>query len=186
MKTRNPIFRKCRGRLGDFIARSGKDGSTILSFQPRSGKRRKFSPAQRTHQERFADAAAYGKGVMRDPSLKEAYQPVARRKRISVYNAAIRDYFHEPEIRDVDTSRYAGNAGEEMVIRAVDDVEVLRVHVFIRKNGEVLEEGDAVRERYNRTLWHYEAQRGLDIEGCIIEVQAEDRPGNVTVREFAL
>ncbi|MCJ2562760.1 MAG: hypothetical protein LN417_01550, partial [Candidatus Thermoplasmatota archaeon] len=107
-------------------------------------------------------------------------------KRISVYNAAIRDYFHEPEIRDVDTSGYAGNSGEDIVIRAVDDVEVVSVHVIIRKNGEVLEEGGAVREKYNKTLWHYEAQKDLDIEGCVIEVRAEDRPRNVTVRELVL
>lgn len=183
MKTWNIIFRNVRGRLGDLIARRGKDGSTILSLLPRFRKDRKFSPAQRAHQERFADAAAYGKGARRDPSLREAYEPVARKKRISVYNAAIRDYFHMPEIRSVDTSGYAG---KEMVIRAVDDVEVLRVHVIIQKNGEVLEEGDAVREKFNATLWHYVAQKDLEIEGCIIEVQAEDRPGNVTVREFAL
>lgn len=186
MKVRNPIFKNVRGRLGDLIARRGKDGSTILSFLPRFRKDRKFSPAQRAHQERFADAAAYGKGVRRNLSLREAYEPVARKKRISVYNAAIKDYFHEPEIRDVDTSGYAGNPDEDIVIRAVDDVEVLRVHVIIRKNGEVLEEGDAVREKYNKTLWHYEVQKDLGIEGCLIEVHAEDRPGNMTVKEFAL
>jgi len=186
MRTKNPILKDVRGRLANLIARRGKDGSTILSILPRFRKNRKFSPAQLTHQERFADAAAYGKRVMSDPSLREIYEPVARKKRISVYNAGIRDYFHKPEIRNIDPSGYTGNAGEEIVIRAVDDVDVVRVHVIIKRNGEVLEEGDAVREKYNRTLWHYKAQKDLDTEGCLLEVRAEDRPGNATTKEIGL
>ncbi|MCJ2669439.1 MAG: hypothetical protein KAS60_07360 [Thermoplasmata archaeon] len=58
--------------------------------------------------------------------------------------------------------------------------------IIIKRNGEVLEEDDAVREKYNRTLWHYKAQKDLDTEGCLLEVRAEDRPRNVTTKEIEL
>ncbi|MCJ2557051.1 MAG: hypothetical protein LN415_08120 [Candidatus Thermoplasmatota archaeon] len=181
----NILLRFISGKLGGLVGRMWK-GRPYLSKAPTFPKNRKFSKMQMEHQERFQDAAAYAKGAIRDEASAGLYAVLAEKYRLTSYNVALRDFFRAPKVREIDASSYTGKRGEEIVIRAVDDVEVLRVHVIIRKNGEVLEEGDAVREKYNKTLWHYEAQKDLGIEGCLIEVQAEDRPGNVTVKEFAL
>lgn len=58
---------------------------------------------------------------------------------------------------------------------------MVRVHIAIRKEGETFEEGDAIRDRYNRTIWRYAPCEGSDVHGMTVEVHAIDRPGNVPV-----
>jgi len=186
MKVRgNILLRFISGKLGGLVGRMWKN-RPYLSKAPTFPKNRKFSKMQMEHQERFQDAAAYAKGAIRDEASAGLYAVLGEKYRLTSYNVALRDFFRAPEVREIYTSSYTGKQGEEMVIRAVDDVEVLRVHVIIKKDEAVLEEGAAVREKFNASLWHYVPQKDLEIEGCIIEVHAEDRPGNVTVREFAL
>ena len=62
------------------------------------------------------------------------------------YNVAVADWFHEPEIKDIDLSGWNGQAGQTIRIEAVDDVQVKQVTVVITdETGTVLEQGAAVQ-----------------------------------------
>ncbi|MFQ6106204.1 MAG: hypothetical protein ACE5QF_01245 [Thermoplasmata archaeon] len=40
------------------------------------------------------------------PDFACSTRPVAKKRRLSVYNVAISDYFHAPEVNDIDMSMY--------------------------------------------------------------------------------
>lgn len=65
-------------------------------------------------------------------------------------------------------------------------MEVVAVHVVLMKDGRVVEEGDAVRDEFNRTIWRYTTRENNGTEGMVVLVRAVDRPGNVTEKEIEL
>lgn len=166
-----------RGRIGNILARIWKN-RTYFSTIPSFPKNRKFSDQQIAHQDRFRDAAFYAKSVMKDDSLRMKYQPKAEKLQLTVYNVAIRDFFRPPKTKSINAEEYSGKPGDEIVIRVVDDVEVVRVHVVLKKNGEIVEEGDAVRDKFNAMLWRYAAKKENEPSGMMMEVCAFDLPGN--------
>ena len=54
----------------------------------------------------------------------------------TAYNLAVADYFGKPEILDIDISRWTGQAGQKIYIRAKDNFMVVRVRLVIRPNGQ--------------------------------------------------
>ena len=46
-------------------------------------------------------------------------------------NVAVADFFHAPEIEEVDLEGYSGKTGELIRVKARDDVQVTRVAVLI-------------------------------------------------------
>lgn len=185
MKVKKGFFSGMRGRIGDILARIWK-GRTYISTIPTFPKNRKFSKEQIAHQDRFRDAAFYAKAVMKDDSLRMKYEPKAEKLQLTVYNVAIRDFFRPPKIKSIIADQYSGKPGDEIVIRAIDDVEVVRVHIVLKKNGEVVEEGDAVRDRFNPTLWRYAAKKENEPSGTMIEGCAHDLPGHLTKKQVEL
>ena len=97
-----------------------------------------------------------------------------------LHHVAVRDFLRPPNVRDINVSGYTGKPGEDIVIRAVDDCEVVSVHIALANDGVLVEEGEAVRHPYNATLWRYTTTEENEIPGTVIEAQASDRPGNVT------
>lgn len=138
------------------------------------------------HQVRFRQATSYAKWLIDSGNIPEIYEVRAERKRLTVYNVAIKDFFNPPEVVYIDLQDYTGKAGEDIIVRALDDIEVVGVHVILRKDGEILEEGDAIRDEYNAVIWRYTTQKDNGIEGTAIEAYAMDRPGNVTKGEVEL
>jgi len=181
MKTdQNVVVRHASGKLGDqVVARSWK-GRPYLANIPKFPKNREFSEKQMSQQEKFMDAAAYAKGVTQLEEPPETYVNEAEIHRLTEYNIAMRDYLKPPNVRDIGIDGYTGQPGEEIVIRAVDDCEVVSVHVAITRDGVLVEEGEAYRDPLNATLWRYTTTEENELPGTVIEAYATDMPGNVT------
>ncbi len=84
-------LKKIRGRIGRFVYRI-LDGEQIVSQVPdMSGV--KWSPAQVAHRQRFREAVAHAKAMMRDEKLKAAYVRKAARKGMRPFDLAVSEYF---------------------------------------------------------------------------------------------
>jgi hypothetical protein len=173
-------MRHASGKLGDQVVAREWKGIPYLANVPKFAVDREFSEKQITQQEKFMDAAAYAKGVMLLEEPPEIYVKETEGRPLTVFNVAMRDYLKPPNVRDIGIDDYTGHPGEEIVVRAIDDCEVVSVHVAITKDGEIVEEGEAYVDPLNATLWRYSTTQENEIPGTVIEAYAADRPGNVT------
>ncbi len=172
--------------LGDQVVAREWKGRPYLAKRPKFPEDREFSEAQLEQQQRFLDAAAYAKSLLDSGEMPEVYRKEAKSARLTEYNVAVRDFLRPPNVRDINVSGYTGKPGEDIVIRAVDDSEVVSVHIAIANDGVLVEEGEAVRHPYNATLWRYTTTEENEIPGTVIEAQASDRPGNLTAGRVEL
>jgi len=57
------------------------------------------------------------------------------------------DWFHPPEIKEIDISDWHGQIGQTIRVQAIDDVQVKQVNVMITdENDVILEQGVAMAE----------------------------------------
>ena len=77
------------------------------------------------HRERFRQAALYGKMVMADAEAKAIYEEVAKARGKPVFSLTVADFFNAPSVDEVDLSGYTGAVGDEIVILARDDFDVV-------------------------------------------------------------
>lgn len=174
-KVRNNIFvRGLSGSLGDqFVVRKDKAGRTIVSAAPTFDDNRTFSEAQLDRQEKFRDASAYGKTTKDNP----AYVDKAEGTPLSSYNVAMADFFHAPEITEVDVTVWHGAVGQPIRVRAVDDVQVTQVQVVITDSaGVVLEQGAATLDEGN---WWVYTTTATAPDGSKVIASARDLPGHI-------
>ena len=130
----NLILQGVSGMIGkQLIIRKQKDGTYVLTAAPVVRAGREPTPAQKQQQERFRQAVLYAKAAKGKPE----YEPVAEARGVSTFNVATADFFHPPEILDIDVSGYTGAAGETITIKAVDDVKVTKVGVLIADDNAV-------------------------------------------------
>jgi len=148
----NALVESAQGRLGnDLVLKRTRSGAIILAKKPEFPKNRKFSKAQRDHQQRFRQAVAYAKSAQTNP----IYVTLAKKQKQPAYNVALADAMHPPRVIKIDASGYHGKAGEVIRVQAEDDVKVTRVQVAIYDARErVVEEGEAVSDRTGR-WWTY-------------------------------
>lgn len=173
----NVIARGIVGLVGDqLVLKRDKAGRTILSNRPHFSEDRVFTPAQQAQQERFRAARAYA----REAKHLEVYQAKAAGTPYTPSNVAMTDWFHAPEIREIDLAGWTGQAGQGIRIWAVDDVQVKQVSVeILDESGAVLEQGLAAPE--DGECWIYRTI--ADATGLAsVRVRAEDLPGHVTER----
>jgi hypothetical protein len=140
----NVVVRGLSGSFGDqMIIKVDKAGRTIVSNKPEFDENRAFTPAQQTQQERFREAVAYAK----DAKDLAVYAAKAEGTPMHPYNVALADWFHAPEIKEIDLSDWTGQAGQYIRILAMDDVQVTQVSVVITDAQDaVLEQGTAVKD----------------------------------------
>jgi hypothetical protein len=151
----NAIVESAHGRLGnDLVLKRTRSGATILAKKPEFAKNRKFSKAQREHQQRFKQAVAYAKVAQTNP----IYVVLAKKQKQPAYNVALADAMHPPRVIEIDASGYRGGRGEVIRVRAEDDVQVTHVQVAIYDARQrVIEEGEAVSDGAGR-WWMYTVQ----------------------------
>ncbi len=172
---KNVVVNGASGTLGrQIVFRSGKAGRVIMSNMPRFSADRVFSPAQLEQQERFRRAAAYGKVAKALP----VYVEKARGLLTSSYNVALADWFHAPEIEEVDLSAWTGEARQVIRVLALDDVEVVSVNVTIMDETDtVLEQGSATKDAMD--WWTYSTS--VPAPGNPkVRVTVQDLPGHST------
>lgn len=102
----------------------------------------------------------------------------------SAYNVAFADFFHAPEINEIDSSNYTTQAGSLIRIDVMDDFKVKSVHVRIeRADASLVEQGDATEDP-DGIHWNYTATiANTSLAGCKIIVTARDFPGNSIVQQ---
>jgi hypothetical protein len=180
---KNIVMKGLSGSLGDqLVVKGGKGGRTIISIKPTFPEDREFSDAQKEHMEDFREAMMYAKDAAKTEAV---YAEKAEDTPLSAYNVAIADWFHEPEIGDIDLSGWTGQAGEPIRIRAVDDVKVERVTVVITDaEGVLIEQGAATQEatQEDKLWWVYTTTKPAAGLPKVIAV-ARDLPGNIAQME---
>ena len=184
-KSKNhPTVGNISGNIGGMEFADYKDKQVIR--KPYERKRTtKWTEPQVATQDNFARAKQYGKDVLADPDKKAAYTPAARQKNRSEWNLAIGDALTPPTIIEIDPSQYTGQAGERIVIEAVDDMKITRLTVAIRNlAGAVVEEGQAKLDP-QKPEWTYLTTTTIPPTelAITIEVTATDMPGNKVTKQ---
>lgn len=170
----NIIIQGLSGSLGDqLVIKQDKAGRTIVGVAPAFDPNRTFSEAQTEQHDKFRNASIYAKGAKDE----EVYTEKAEGTPLNPYNVAMADWFHAPEITELDASAWTGAIGQVIRIQAVDDVKVTQVNVVITDNaGTVLEQGAAVQAE--GAWWNYTTTATAP-EYPRIVATARDLPGHI-------
>jgi hypothetical protein len=160
---KNIFVRGMSGKLGNFVFRQMKDGSTWISATP-DFSRRKFSQGQKEHQSRFQVAAAYARKAAKTYPI---YAELTKGTTKTAYNIALSDWFNPPVVHRIE--RRDGR----IRVEASDNVMVTKVQVTISdEDGKTLEKGDGIRREGD--WWEYVS----NTQGSIL-AEAWDLAGNV-------
>lgn len=177
----SPLVKELSGKLGNVVFR--RCGDKIIACSRPAKSKRKPTQEQHAHRNKFIDAVQYANRQVRNPVAKAEYESRITANKLSAHAVAMADFFHPPVIALIDSSTYHGNAGETIVIKAVDDFRVTSVLVAIKCNGNMIEEGEALRQG-STDYWHYTSKvANTKLSVTRICVAAMDKPGNVTTAE---
>lgn len=137
-------------------------------------------------QELFSEAVLYAKSVIADEAKKAIYKAKAKPNQ-SVYNLALSDFCKPPKFKKYEVSNYAGQVGDEISIRVLDDVKVEWVKLLIKDSEDsMIEEGSAVLSA-NKVDWIYTATAiNPSLAGSKLIISAADLPGNISTLEVIL
>jgi len=179
----NPILEQIRGQVGDLVFKRYGEGVVISRKPDMEGV--EPTEAQLAQRERFREGVLYGKMVVADPEAKALYDEVAQAKGKPVFSLMVADFFNAPSVDEVDLSAYAGAVGDQIVIRASDDFDVMGVAVALTDaDGNPIEAGEAVETPAESGRWVYAATADVLTGTTVrIAVMATDRPGRVAEAE---
>jgi len=170
----NVIVRGLSGSFGEqMVIRIDKAGRTIVSNKPEFDENRVFTSDQQAQQEKFREAVAYAKDVKEE----EVYVTKAEGTPMSPYNVAMADWFHAPEVKEIDLDAWTGGSGQPIRIRAMDDVKVTEVTVVITDAEDaVLEQGGA---GFDGQWWIYTTTTNITEPTPNVLVSVKDLPGHI-------
>jgi hypothetical protein len=139
--------------------------------------RHKDTPAQEAHKQAFHKASAYADANRENP-IYIAKAKGKKDKKRQPYNVAIADWFHPPQVLEIDLKGWRGAMGEVIRVLAADDVRVTQVRI------EISDETGAVQEMSQAVLtlsqwWEYPLQ-GAHSGNLTVTAFASDLPGHVT------
>ena len=175
----NLVTEGLSGKLGKrLVFRKGKGGNTILSTRPVFSADRQFNVSQLAQQEAFKQAIVYAKVAKNQP----LYITLAKGTAKTAYNIAVEDWFGEPQVLSIDITGWTGQIGQEIRVRAQDNIKVSSVHVVIRADNNTttpLEEGDAVPSEVDGLLWIYTTKTVIaQTPATHLDAYAYDLAGN--------
>jgi hypothetical protein len=182
----NVLTKNYHGKVGNLILRV-VGGRSIMSAYPDYSKR-KWSPLQKQNRKLFRQASIYAKKAVKDPVKLKIYQSKVRWGQ-HAENMAISDYLLHPEIRDIDVSKYKGQAGNTIKVSAYDKYKIASVIVMILNAvGFEIERGMAMEYPYSGSgEWIYKAKESNpDWQGGSVVVRVTDSPGKVVKAERRL
>lgn len=179
----NPILEQVRGKVGDLVFKRSGD-QVIISRKADLSEHQPTGP-QLAAQERFRQAALYGKMVMVDPVTKQVYEEAAKTKGQPLFSLTIADFFNAPAVDEVNMANYSGKVGDQIVIMAHDDFEVAGVTVSLSDaDGVSIENGDALQSPPKSGRWVYTATAAVSAGTQVrVLVTATDHPGGIGVAE---
>ena len=171
----NIVIRGLSGSFGEqMVIRIDKAGRTIVCNKPEYDENREFTPAQLAHQQKFREAVVYAK----DAKAQPIYVAKAEGTPMQPYNVALADFLHAPEVKEIDLSAWTGASGQQIRIRAMDDVQVTQVTVVITDEDDVvLEQGAAVEE--DGGWWTYTTTTLIGETTPKVIVSVKDLPGHI-------
>ena len=143
----NELVKGISGIIGDDLCFRQIGGRTFIVKRPR--RRPTCTKNQSKQRSRFNQAVYYARTILKDPAKREEYAVQAREANLrSAYLAAMQDAMCNPEITDIYTESYHGNAGDPLVIAAAEPFKITEATVAINTaDGSVIEMGQAVRCR---------------------------------------
>ena len=173
----NPILEQIRGQIGDLVFKHIRDKAIVSRKPNREGVT--LSEAQKAQNERFRQAALYGKVILAEPEARALYEAAAEKDNKPLFSLAVADFLNAPSIGEVDVSDYSGSVGDQLIITARDDFEVVGVQVMLSDtDGNEIECGEAVPAAGGD--WVYTATEAVATGTTVrIGVAARDRPGGI-------
>ncbi len=171
----NIIIQGLSGMIGkQILIRQDKIGRTIISARPRYNANRILSETQKQHHDKFREAAAYARAA-RGAAV---YISKAAGTPMNPYNVALADWFHAPEILEINLGDWSGQPGKVLRVKAIDDVLVTGVNVHIQgAGGTLLEQGEATQ--VDGLWWEY-TTHATGSGSLTVLASAQDMPGNLT------
>jgi hypothetical protein len=174
----NLVTEGLSGKLGKrLVFRKGRKGKTILATLPVENEKRQFNDAQKAHQGAFKKAIAYAKVAKTQP----LYVALGKQVDEAAYNLAVADWFGQPEVLELDSAGWRGQAGQTIRIRAEDDTQVESVEVIIQTpDGRTkFEQGQAELLETDGSWWVYTSTSIVSLASPLhIVAIARDLPGN--------
>ena len=163
---------------GQFLVRTGKiSGRTNVSAKMDCVTSREDSPAQEAQKQAFQEASAYADANRENP-IYIAKAKGKKDKKRQPYNVAMADWFHQPQVLEIDLKGWRGAIGEVIRVLAADDVRVAQVRIEISdETGAIIEAGEATKNYIQ--WWEYPVQGAMRGE-CTVTALASDLPGHVT------
>lgn len=185
-QSNNQVMKGTRGMIGKQVVFKVRKGKQVISAPPDVKENRKPTPNQKSAQERFKFSCEYANNAILNENLKAAYQKVAN-KRQSAQNMAHKDAYYPPQVHNIISQGYTGAVGNIIVVHAVDDFRVTRVHIEIfNSNNKLIEKGEATSDKHG-VLWVYTTTVANDnVAGCILRATAFDLPKNEAMLEMIL
>jgi len=182
----NILARGFSGAVGKQLVLRTSGERTFLANRPSKNPNRVPTPAQEAVQLKFRESVIYAKAAIQDPALKLDYQAVARPGQ-SAFNVAFNDAYKGPELSNLNTEAYAGNPGDIITVRAIDNFFIDSVRISILdSNGSVLEEGAATPNANGLDFSYTVTQSNVSLPGTTIRAAAEDLPKNRTILDKVL
>ncbi len=174
---RNAALSGLHGKIGGIVYKQYGD-KTVASKVPVFTQ--PWSNPQIAHRSRMKAASAYADTVMQDPVAHAYYAsriPRRKKKKVSVRNAAISDFFSQPKIAEIEVRAARDATGAQVHCEVQDRWGVVGVAVTLRTTaGSVLEEGAATASLLG---WSYTFVQPLPTDNSWeIEIAAVDRAGN--------
>ncbi len=92
----------------------------------------------------------------------------------------MKDALNAPVVECIKVENYQGHVGDQIIVRATDDFKVAAVVVSIfNKEGDLIEEANAVVRNNEENYWLYKVQKvNPELAGSKITAVATDLPGN--------
>ena len=87
----NPLLQGARGKIGNGLVVKQYRQGTVISAFPQTSKKKKKTDLQEARQAQFAQAIAYAKHIVKNPTRKADYAATIPSGK-KVYHAAIQEY----------------------------------------------------------------------------------------------
>jgi hypothetical protein len=183
---RNFLTYSYSGKVGKQYSLRNRAGKSYITSLPKTRANPTLTASQTKVRKDFQRAMLYARTANENPALMAEYAAV-RREGQTAMNVAFLDAVKGPELADLRTDGYKGEAGQKIEVEAMDNFRVNSVKfVLIAANGTQLEEGDAVKSG-NGFQWIYTTQMANpSLPGTIIKVTATDLPNNLARLEAIL